>query len=98
MLHGRHSHGMCLLEDEVYVVGGVTAKEYSTGRAERFNIVSKSWQGLPASRYNRINPKLCASFNSKIVYVFGGVPDGKEANKEVEMLITATMDWKKLNV
>lgn len=43
MNHGRHSHGLCMLEEEVYVIGGVTAKEYSTGRVERFNVVQKSW-------------------------------------------------------
>ena len=41
---------------------------------------------------------MCPSFNSKIIYVFGGIPDSRDANKKVEMLITASMDWKTMNV
>ena len=75
MNHPRHSHGICFLENEVYVLGGVTLKEYACGRCERFNVINKTWQSLPSSNFNRINPKLCVSFNSKIIYVFGGVPE-----------------------
>jgi hypothetical protein len=53
---------------------------------------------LPASAFNRICPKMCASYNSKIIYVFGGIPDNKDANKKVEMLITDRMEWRPLKV
>lgn len=98
MLHARHSHGICYLASEVYVIGGVTPKEYSSGRCERFNVESKSWQGVPASAYPRLNPKLCASFNTKLMYVFGGVPDDVDANKSIEVLDTETMEWHSLAV
>lgn len=39
MNHPRHSHGICFLGNEVYVVGGVLEKEYSTGKSERFNLL-----------------------------------------------------------
>ena len=98
MNYPRHSHGICYLAGEVYVVGGVTAKEYSTGKTERFNLETKMWQSLPACNFNRLNPKLCGSFNSKMLYVFGGVPDNVEANKGVEMFDTQTLDWRPLQV
>ena len=94
----RHSHGIVLLDNEVYVVGGVTPKEYSTGKTERFNLVTKQWQSLPACAYNRVNPKMCASFNSKVIYLFGGAPEKKEANKGVEMLFTQELEWRPLQV
>lgn len=75
MNHPRHSHGICLLNNEVYVIGGITAKEYASSRAERFNLETKQWQSMPACNFKRLNPKLCASFNTKTIYVFGGVPD-----------------------
>lgn len=43
MNHPRHSHGICLLNNEVYVIGGITAKEYASSRAERFNLETKQW-------------------------------------------------------
>jgi hypothetical protein len=39
----RHSHAVCFLDNEVYVVGGVTHKEYATGKCERFNVINKMW-------------------------------------------------------
>lgn len=82
----------------MYALGGVTKKEFSSGRCERFNLESKTWQSLPMCSYNRINPKMCASFNSKLLYAFGGVPDNKDANKRVEFLNTETMEWHPLGV
>lgn len=94
----RHSHGITFVDNEVYVIGGVTPKEYATGKCERYNLISKNWQSIPASSCNRIHPKICASFNTKIIYVFGGVPDNPQQNRTVEMLHTTTMEWKPLQV
>lgn len=100
MNNARHSHGICLLDNEVYVVGGVLEKEYSSGKSERFNLLTKQWQSLPASSFNRVNPKLCASFNSKLIYVFGGIvtqgQHDKGENKRVEVLDTQHMEWRPL--
>mmetsp|Transcript_30811 Transcript_30811/g.30325 ORF Transcript_30811/g.30325 Transcript_30811/m.30325 type:complete len:100 (-) Transcript_30811:456-755(-) len=90
----RHSHGLCFLDNEVYILGGVTPKEYATAKCERFNVVSRTWQNLPGCKFNRISPKLCASFNSKLIYVFGGVPENSDANTKVEVLDTSNMEWK----
>ena len=98
MNYARHSHGICYLDNEVYVLGGVTKTEHSTGKCERFNVISKSWQSIPSSMYERVNPKLCPSFNSKVIYCFGGVIDDVDANRGVEILLTDPMEWRNLEV
>jgi N-acetylneuraminic acid mutarotase len=41
---------------------------------------------------------MCVSFNSKKVFVFGGVQDNSESNKKVEVLDTSSMEWRPLKV
>lgn len=53
---------------------------------------------MPACNFKRLNPKICASFNTKTLYVFGGVPDNQEANKGVEILDTLNLEWRPLEV
>ena len=101
----RSSCAAAVLNENIYVVGGVTTrgaagKVISSSTAERFDIVTATWQAIPSMSIRRVAMGMAALNGS--LYVVGGTSPGQEVGRSNVVVASAecytpgASDWRSL--
>ena len=89
MNFARNSHGICIFQDFIYVVGGCTDEEGYTAQCERYEISKYyersigAWEKTAPLNHPAYAPSL-ANLNDKYLYKFGGILQLGTLNNTVE--------------
>jgi len=96
--YGRSSHGTCIQQNYIYIVGGST-NEGETNSCERFKINQDgTLEGEEIANLNQASWGCCiASFNNVSLYKFGGKSDLDEFNNLIERYDQLENVWTVIN-
>ena len=72
----RSSHGLCYMDDYIYLVGGFTNNQKMTNTVERFNVTTYETSQI-ASLNNTASSLCCTDFNNKAIFKFGGIGENR---------------------
>lgn len=84
MLQKRYGHGICLIYNYIYAVGGVENSDDPIRHCERYNILSDSWEIIPELEKACFSMTLMPMSN-RYIYMFGGIegPEQLVQKKEI---------------
>jgi len=94
----RNSHGIAILQDHIYVVGGCVDDEGYTDKCERYEISKYyektvgGWEVIAPLNHPAYAPCL-AAFNDTYLYKFGGILSLNEMNNYVERYDPRSNKW-----
>lgn len=71
MFKARRAHGTCLLNEEIYVCGGINSQGDSISQCEKYSLTEHKWKKVADMQTQRSHLSLC-SFNHNFIYCFGG--------------------------
>ncbi|XP_077292091.1 uncharacterized protein LOC143915352 [Arctopsyche grandis] len=83
-----------VVDNVIYVIGGVDSDQKALDTVEKWNSATKTWDVVKSMRNKRFN-HAAVSNNSEII-VIGGENDYMELN-QVEIYCTETNDWREAN-
>lgn len=102
MNYARNSHGICIFQDFIYVVGGCIDEEGYTAQCERYQISKYfertigEWEKIAPLNSPAYAPCL-ASLNDRYLYKFGGALNLQEINNSIERYDPNTNQWTEIN-
>jgi N-acetylneuraminic acid mutarotase len=92
---GRRAFGCALLDDRVWLVGGLTDEFERVETCDVFDLASRTWSQASAPRHARIGPDLVA-LDGKL-YLVGGSSEGPArrggADRSIEVFDPASQAW-----
>jgi len=97
---GRNSHGICILQDYIYVVGGGTNDSGYSTECERFRINPRNaeeWERIASLNIPSFAPALVA-FNNKYLYKIGGMLTVETVNNVIERYDPEADTWTQIKV
>ena len=100
--YARNSHGICILQDFMYVIGGCSEQGGYTASCERFAVNKHyekavgEWQ-IVASLNQPANSPCVVNFNDDYIYKFGGVLNLSTMNNTVERYDPKLNVWTEIN-
>lgn len=53
MISSRFSHGICFINEFIYVTGGIESESKVSDKCERYNIINDTWVEIPSLENER---------------------------------------------
>jgi hypothetical protein len=98
MAHGRFSHGICAIENHIYVVSGKTTQTALTTTCEKYDTINGTWSPIHPCFYPSSRPAL-VPFNNDTIFKVGGMDDqGLQLNLETYTVCSDTWTRIDLNI
>ncbi len=67
----RAFHSSIYFDNKLYIIGGMSEKNYYLNECYCFHITGKKWEKIPNLNISRLNPSLCI-YNNNYLYVIRG--------------------------
>lgn len=95
----RRNHGLLLIRNNAYAIGGYNKSSNILARCEKYNLSTDSWATIPSLNKER-NFAACCVFSGRYLYVFGGsateAAAGLESYEWLDAELLGSWSWREL--
>ena len=91
----RAFHSCLVVQNKMYLIGGIIANEEYVKACDCLNLESTSWEYIPKLNYDRLYPSLCV-VNQKFLFAFTGITTRNDATSIESLNLVDRKKWQSI--